>query len=167
MRVHEATIHHIYVERDDPACSSRYLHLRIYRDVEDLRKAALAYNRHRGVDDPDDEFGSAYGVFQPHALYERWEHGERVDTTGPFAGVMRLCAEQLTGEVISHESTHAALHLWRMHQWATRGTNAVHLGDGCGPVEEQFAYLLGAIAGEVANVVWKYQQREDTVMARG
>ena len=54
---------------------------------------------------------------------------------------MRLHPGRLDGEVVGHEAVHAALHIWRLHQWFKGDpTTTADLGGECGPVEEAFAY---------------------------
>ena len=149
-----AYVHGIYA---DPTVERRrYLRLVIHPDTDDLVRAGNARNRKIGS--RQDLAGSA-GLFQPSRLRSRYDRHLRrwIDTTGPFAGIMRLARGYLTGEVITHESAHAALHIWRMHDWAqTDGAGEVQLGDVCDETEEHFAHLLSGIAGTVNDIVLQY-----------
>jgi hypothetical protein len=53
-----------------------------------------------------------------------------------------------------HESTHAALHIYRLEEWAKRdiGTEA-NLGEGCGDAEEAYAYLHGGLAASLMDMM--------------
>lgn len=146
-------IHHLSADSDDPACRGRYIRLIIHPDRDDLRAAGLAYNKRRGT---HQYLGDAVGLFQPTYFRRRYDRTTKawVDTTTAFAGIMRLANGHLTSEVIAHESTHAALHVTRLHDWAKPGFDGnADFGDCCDSREEAFAYLLGGIAAEVNNAV--------------
>ncbi len=150
-------IHHLLADSDDPACRGRYIRLIIHPNEDDLRAAGTAYNKRRGSD--QDLRGSA-GLFQPTRFRSRYDRKAKawVDTTTAFAGIMRLADGYLNSQVIAHESTHAALHVTRLHDWAKPGSDGnADFGDGCDAREEAFAYLLGGIAHEVNNAVLQYQ----------
>ena len=149
----QAVISSLYADPEDHACRSRYIRLAIYRTADDLRAAGNRHHRRRAI---DDDLTDCEGLFQPSPWRSRYNRRTRQwdDTTGAYAGAMRLTQTRLTPEVVAHESTHAALHIWRLHQWAQDGRAPdADFGDSCGPTEEAFAYLLGGIASEVANIV--------------
>lgn len=154
----QAVIYRLYAVPDDPSCRSRYIRLAVYRTPDDLRSAGDRHNRRHGV---IDTLTDCEGLFQPSAWRSRYNPRTKRwdDTTGAYAGTMRLTQTRLTAEVIAHESTHAALHIWRLHDWAQAdGKGEADIGDNSGPREEAFAYLLGGIAGEVANLVARLTQ---------
>lgn len=104
-----AYVRHVYADRDDPQCRGRYFLVVFHPDPDDMRRAAYrhdkssAYRTHRpgSVDD-------ALGLWQPASARARYDRKQRmwVDTTPPFAGVMRFARGHLTPDVIAHESTH-------------------------------------------------------------
>lgn len=149
-------IHHLFADPDDPTCRGRYIRLIIHPTAVELSDSGTRYN-HRHQSDQDVN-GSA-GLFQPAPFRSRYDRKKRawVDSTPPFAGIMRLANGHLTGEIIAHESTHAALHVTRLHDWTKPDHEGVaDFGDGCDDTEEAFAHLLGGIAGEVNDVVLRY-----------
>lgn len=151
-----AYVHHLFADREDPKCRGRYIRLVIYPNAADMAAAGNRYNRSRGS--TEDLTGIA-GLFQPSPFRQRYDRKTRasIDTTTAFAGVMRLAAGHLTGEIITHESTHAALHVMRLHDWAQPdGPGNADFGDGVTDHEENFAHLLGAMAGNVNDVVLRY-----------
>ncbi|MBK6556279.1 MAG: hypothetical protein IPG16_03335 [Comamonadaceae bacterium] len=152
-----AYVRHVYADRDDPQCRGRYFLVVFHPDPDDMRRAAYrhdkssAYRTHRpgSVDD-------ALGLWQPASARARYDRKQRmwVDTTPPFAGVMRFARGHLTPDVIAHESTHAALHITRLHDWSKDGHDGrADFGDDCDLAEEAFAYLLGDIVQSVTALV--------------
>jgi len=151
-------IHHLFADSDDPTCRGRYIRLIIHPDEDDLRAAGIAYNKRRSN---NQDLSDAAGLFQPAQPRARYDRKTKawIDTTTAFAGIMRLANGHLTGEVIAHESTHAALHVTRLHDWSKPGANGdADFGDICDDREEAFAYLLGGIAAEVNNTVLRYRE---------
>jgi len=149
-------IHHLHAG-DDPTCRGRYIRLVIHPNKHDLRAAGTAYNKRRGC---DQDLSNAVGLFQQAYFRARYDRKTKawIDTTTAFAGIMRLANGHLDGEVIAHESTHAALQVTRLHDWAKPGSDGnADFGDCCDAREEAFAYLLGGIAAEVNNAVLQYQ----------
>lgn len=156
-------ISNIFVDRDDPRCPSRYLLVRVYDTQLALRTAGLAHNRRVKAPLPEDRLADTVGLFQPSLLREYiYRDSTREDHTGRCIGVIRLIADRLSSGILAHESIHAALHAWRMHQWAVGKGDQVELGDNCGPVEERFAYLAGAITHEVSNATFKLAMQHRT-----
>lgn len=154
-----ATIHHLYADREGP-CRSRYFRLVIHPDLDHMRAAAKRYDRKRFG--PADSYDNAGGLWQPRPFASRYDRKTRrwIDTSSACAGVMRLARGHLDGEVIAHESTHAALHISRLHAWwldTSQAPERVVIED-MATDEEPFAYLLGGIAGEVGNLVWRYEE---------
>ena len=144
-----AYIHGLYADRGDPTCRSRYIAVVLHPDAEHLRRRARKQAPHQSWDGVD-------GCFHPAPFHERYDDkaGKWADSTPPFAGTMRLHLGRLDGEVVGHEAVHAALHIWRLHQWFKGDpTTTADLGGECGPVEEAFAYLLGGITGSLSNLV--------------
>lgn len=150
-----AHIGQIYVDRDDDNERPRYIVVKIYETVEGMRKAAAVYDKKRFG--PPDDYEDAGALYQPTAHRSKYDRHKRqwVDTSSRCAGVIRMHREFLDGEVVAHESVHAALHLWRSGYWHP-GIEVpdANLGDNGGPVEERFALLVGAIASELSNIVW-------------
>lgn len=160
----KGVVSNIFVDREDMQCPSRYLLVRVYNTQLALRTAGLAHNRRVKAAPPEDRFADTVGMFQPSLLREFiYKDGSREDRTGRCIGVIRLIAHRLSSDIIAHESIHASLHAWRMHRWAVEGDDLVDLGDNCGPAEERFAYLAGAITHEVVTATAKLaaQHRAD------
>lgn len=151
-----AYVHGIYADPDDADCRRRYIRVIIHPGTDHLVAAGHAHNRRRGGQ--QDLNGSA-GMFQPSSFDSRYNRHRRqwIDTTGPFAGILRLSRGWLTGEIIAHESAHAALHLWRLHNWSKPGREpGADLGEHCSDLEEAFCHLLSGIAGSVNEIVHQY-----------
>jgi hypothetical protein len=151
-------VHHLFADQGDRTCRGRYIRLIIHPNADSLVAAGTAYNKRRGSS--QDLSGSA-GLFQPTPFRSRYDRKTKswADTTATFAGIIRLANGHLTGEVIAHESTHAALHVTRLHDWnKPDGSGNADFGDCCDDREEAFAYLLGGIAAEVNDAVLQYQR---------
>lgn len=157
-----AYVRHLYADRSDPACRGRYIRVGIYPTADALRAAASRYHVRRGDVPEADAFEDTLGVFQPRRFTTRYDRKRRawVDTTAACAGVLRLCREALTPNVVTHEATHAALHITRLHDWAKPDTDGrADFGDNCDEAEEAFAYLLGDLTGVLFGMVADYQAR--------
>ena len=153
-----SVVSHLYADRDDPACRSRYIQVRFYRTADELQAAARRYSAGRG---DNDAFLDTLGVFHPSPWKSRYDKRQRkwIDTTPAFAGVLRLCRPALDARVLAHEATHAALHILRLHDWSKEGHDGTaDLGDNCGPHEEQFAYLLGDLTGILTKLAAAYKR---------
>lgn len=153
-----AYVKDVYARQSDP-CPARYFRLFIHDSEEELREAGMAYSKARGL---YEELGSAVGLFQPSDMRSKYDRKKRmwVSTNSSFAGVMRLCDGYLNGGIIVHESTHAALHIWRMQRWHETGgeSASAYLSDHVDRNEEDFAYLLSEIAASVNDIVLQYNQ---------
>lgn len=153
-----AYVHNIWPVQEGE-CRRRYIRVIIHPTVDDLNDAANRYEKRRPGGGRAAGF-AALGMFQPIGVRSKYDRKKRmwVDTTPAFAGVMRLARGHLTGEIVTHESVHAALAIWRMHMWSldVEGNASADFGDNGGPVEESFAHLVSGIAGEVSGIVWKY-----------
>lgn len=148
-RTKVAYIHTLYADRDDRACRSRYITVVLHPDVEHLRRAASRRA-------PGQAWVGVDGCFQPCPFRQRYDRRAHqwIDTTPAHAGVMRLHPGRLDAEIISHEATHAALHIWRLHQWGQDSDSyRADLGDDCGPDEEAFAYLLGGLVANLSTLI--------------
>lgn len=146
----KAIVKNIYVDKDDPKCPSRYFYLRVYDTSPRMRAAAVKYDHGLGYNTTMADVAQADGIFQPRGFREFiHKDGSREDRTGSCIGVMRLVVSHLNAGTVSHESVHVACHAWRMHQFAKGLLDTVDLGDNCGPIEEQFAYLISDITYEV------------------
>lgn len=132
----------------------RWIRVTIHPDAEDLQRAAQRTSGGQPWD-------GVVGCFHPSPFKAKYggKGKPRVDTTTPYAGHMRLAHGWLTPEIVIHESTHAALHLYRLDQWSVRtvGTDA-DLGEGCGPEEEAYAHLHGRLAAAVLEMVQSIEQ---------
>ncbi len=150
-----AYIRHLYADDEDPACRSRYIRVIVHPTTEHLRDAAHAYDRRRlGSAKPRTFWGDAAGAFQPTPMRARYDRHRRmwVDTTPPFAGIIRLSREEVTPEIVAHESTHAAIYIARLHNWSQPGHDG-SLSFTDMPAEERFCYLLGALIPAVQSIV--------------
>lgn len=162
----EQTVHchisHLYADIFDPVCRSRYLRLTIHPTVDDLREHAVRHSKRTGRADDHDSIAEAEGLWQPARFRSRYDRRTRtwIDTTPPFAGVMRLARPRLTAEVIAHESTHAALTITRLHDWSKDDHDGrADFGEDCDDHEEAFAYLLGDIVRAVTEIVEQVASR--------
>ena len=79
----------------DAADGHRYwLTVALYQTADQLQRAAQKHRpQHGGLD----YWANCGGCFQPH------------DNESTYLGIMRLCDEHLTAEVVIHESVHAAI----------------------------------------------------------
>lgn len=139
---------------------SRYIHVAIHPDVEDMRSAANRYDVHRSGRAQDQS--EAVGLFQATPFRSRYDRKAKVwvDSTSACAGVMRLVQGWCSREVIAHECTHAALHITRLDDWGKPDHEGIaNFGDGCDDTEESFAYLLGAMVQTVEVMVDEAHQR--------
>lgn len=120
----------------------RYIRIFLYDDVEDLRKAASRHYYNFADNRPD----RAVGMFSPapQRLFIDRNDNEIDKTDKHWAGVMRLCTEYLTYEVVTHECVHAAAAIFRMDI-----KKLIVLGYGAYEREEQFAYLVGNLCDDV------------------
>lgn len=109
----------------------RWWWVRLYHDVESLRRAAAAYA-------PGVDFSECYGVCQAARWYD--EAGAAHWGRGSFGGVIRYALPHLTGEIAAHELGHAALATYR-------GVVVLdpRFGRGIGEREEQLCYLFGEL----------------------
>ncbi|HEV8420531.1 MAG TPA: hypothetical protein VGR13_04175 [Actinomycetota bacterium] len=67
----------------------------------------------------------------------------RVKRVKPRIGVILLNREDLHGSVVAHEVAHAAMSFYRATRAHLRGR--ADFGTNCGPREERFAYIYGAL----------------------
>lgn len=157
-RLVTAYVRNLYADPADPSCRGRYFRVSIHPNRDELNAAADRYDaQHHSPDGP----GPAEGIFHSSPMRSRYNRNLKrwVDTSTAYVGMMRLARGYLTGEIIAHESAHAALHIWRLQEWSkTADSTAVDLGDLCGPVEERFCYLLGGITASVNDIVLRYQE---------
>lgn len=137
--LHASTTHH-----DIWKGPKRYVRIIIHDNVDEFRTAADAYS-------PQSDFSGATGCFHPAIWREKFnEEKKRWEFTGDkhYAGTIRLADEHITYNVLTHESVHAAAHIWRMDV-----TKAVHLGWNCARNEEWFAYIVGDLTQQVIAAV--------------
>jgi hypothetical protein len=105
----------------------------VYDTATELRAAA---QRHR----PEEkDWDNAGGCFQPSSGY------------GRYLGIMRLCRDHLTPEVVIHESVHCAV----AYTWKSLGLQAIHLlpfsPTSMTNREEVLAYAVHGIATALLN----------------
>lgn len=112
--------------------------VRIHNTQTDLIRHAnqLARRRHTHDQQPDDTLA----CFQPAGF---WYHVDPDGTMTPhprngYVGTMRLTADNLTTEIVTHECVHLALRIYR-----GRHNEHATLGTDCGPAEENLAYIIG------------------------
>lgn len=89
----------------------------------------------------------AVGAFHPSAHREKFDKKTQswVPVSDPyFAGVMRLCKEELDIEVVVHECVHAGLAIYRADV-----KPRVNLKDEVNPDEEHLCYIIGDITEAV------------------
>lgn len=158
-RTISAWVNRVYADRESPECRRRYFGVTIHPDAAHLRTAAMRYER-GVVGGPDSVITDAVGMWQPRPFTSRYDRSRKVwvDTTHACAGMMRLARGWLNAEIIAHESTHAALHIWRLwyHQ---RDLADIPLPDHDDANEEAFAYLVGGVTAAVTGIVDDYQTR--------
>ena len=154
-----AWVNRVYADRENPECRRRYFGVTIHPNPEHLRAAAARYERDV-VGGPDSAILDAVGMWQPRPFSSRYDRKRKVwvDTTHACAGMMRLARGHLSAEIITHECTHAALHIWRLwhHQRDLMDIEMPSLESG---TEEPFAYLVGGLTAVVTGIVEDYQRR--------
>lgn len=134
--IHASTSRH--AEWDGPA---RYIRIVLHETVADLQRAASRYRRN--------DFSNAAGCFHPAPAREHYDGTTWVNTTPKhWAGVLRLARDHLFPEVVAHESTHAALAIYRVDVAAY-----VQLGNDCGRREETLAYIVGDVTANVTDAL--------------
>lgn len=144
-------IRQLYADRFDPACRPRYLRLIIHPTAAHLRASALRYHPHMG----GGFFDHTLGVFQQVPLATRYDRRQRkwVDTTGSFAGIIRVEYHSVNPMIVAHECAHAALHITRLHDWSKDDHGGeVHLDD-MQSQEEPFCHLLGDLVATAQTMV--------------
>lgn len=133
----------------------RYVKVTVHPSAVDLRRAARRTSR-------GPEWVDTVGCFHPTPFRAKYggKGKRRIDTTTSYAGHVRLASGYLTNEIVIHEATHAALHLFRLDEWAHRdvGTTA-DLGEDCGPTEEAYAHLHGVLAASLLDMVAEMKRR--------
>jgi hypothetical protein len=110
----------------------RYFRVFIHPDPESLASAAYRYN---GV-----ILEGALGCCQP-AFVKPVEDRH-------YGGIVRLTAEHLTTEIVTHEFTHAALVIYRMDIQPY-----VYLGNGCRRNEELLTHIVGDLVSSASAVL--------------
>ena len=118
----------------------RWIRIVVHDTALEFRAAATKYSDNLNWD-------GAIGAFHPSAHREKWDKKTKslVPVSDPhFAGVMRLCKEELTNEVIVHECVHAGVAIYRSDVKAK-----VNLGDDVCPNEEHLCYIIGDISSGV------------------
>lgn len=121
----------------------RYVCIVIHDTVEQFRDACKRYS----YNDSSGSWEGAVGAFHPVDRREKYSKTKKrwINTTPKhFAGVVRLCREWCTGEVIVHEVVHAACHIFRLDV-----AKRVNLGTNCHQNEEWFAYIVGDLTESV------------------
>ena len=146
-----AHIKRLYADQADDACRNRFIRVVIYPTTAALQAAAAEWSRQHGHTNEWDNTGGCFHPTEMSAKYDRRKK-QWIDTTKPYAGLMRLSQEYLNPEVIAHEAAHAALHVTRLHDWSKPGNDGNAHFDSCDATEEAFAYLLGGIVGELTLV---------------
>ena len=107
----------------------------VHDSVDSLRKAAT-----RSSPNDPNGFADSVGVFHPAPIRERYDKAAgKWRPVDWYMGSVRFSRGHLSSEVLAHEATHAAAHLYR-RLWNKQG----YIGDHCGDDEEAFAYLVGA-----------------------
>lgn len=122
----------------------RYLRIVVHDNLEKFRAAAEKFSPHMDWD-------HAAGAFHPSQKREKWEPllQRWVPTSSPhYAGIIRLSLSHTEVEVVAHEVTHAAAHIYRENV-----DESGSLGDNCGEAEERFAYILGDLVASVTNAM--------------
>lgn len=121
----------------------RYVCIVVHDTVEEFRRACARYN----YNDSSGGWEGAVGAFHPVDRREKYDKAKKrwIDITPKhFVGVIRLCREWCTDEVIVHEVVHAACHIFRLDV-----AKRVNLGTNCFVNEERFAYIVGNLAASV------------------
>lgn len=146
-RAETAYISDIRVGPDYDTARSRYIAVVMHPNVEHLRRAATRRA-------PSTSWDGVHGCFHPAHHRERFHDGDWVDSSTGYAGTLRLHRDAATPLIITHEATHAAAALWRAHLWHQGKRDlTLTLNDDCGHPEEDFAHLLGGIAGALFDLV--------------
>lgn len=93
----------------DPVGSGQrwWMHVAIHDTTADLRRAA----KRRSPSDEPTFWDNCGGCFHPHI------------STTRYLGMMRLCYEHLTPDVVIHESVHAAV----TYTWKSLSLQRIHL----------------------------------------
>jgi hypothetical protein len=117
------------ISTDRVGCRRWWL-VRVYDDVEAMRRAGAAY-------DPSVDFSQCYACCQAAVWRDDTGAIVRFGAYG-YAGVIRFCSKMMTSEVVAHELVHAAVAVYRMNV-----VEDVRLGKNVGEREEQLAYIYG------------------------
>lgn len=115
--------------RHGPAAQRFWSNVVVYDTVDELRKAA--YRHH-----PDKNMADCMGCFQFRPGPTR------------YLGIMRLCREHLTPEIVIHEAVHAAVaYVWKLSGKDRINLDARSQGDSTmGQREEELAYAVHGIS---------------------
>lgn len=116
----------------------------IYRTAKHLRKAV----KNRGGNPTND---GVRGIVQHFRVIRNGRYTKQL-------GHIHLCESDLSAEVLSHESAHAALN-WADHMKInvrdqTPDKTGFGMSEDSG--EERFAYALGRICSQLSHQVWEH-----------
>lgn len=119
---------------------ARYVRIRIHESVEAFRQAAEQYSPNGVWEDKAAGFHPSIGRHRWSTEQMRWlpigqEH---------FAGIIDLCEDYLTNEIIVHECVHAGISIYRMDI-----KKVVNLGGPNCDREEDLAYIVGDLTEQV------------------
>ncbi len=122
----------------------RYIRILVYDTLEEFEKASVSHERRRsGSKLPwDDAVGGFFPVNRRERYNKKTKKWYPIDRH--FAGTMRLVDEYCSDEVIFHETTHAAIQIYRQDC-----EDDVRLGEGCDNREENLAYIIGDLGSQI------------------
>lgn len=116
----------------------RTINVWVYDTVEELRTAGERHSKRIGSNETG--FDQAYGLTQSFTGVRVYESG--ATRRDPRAGHIRLCKQHLLTGIISHESTHMAVAIYREDVGKTIPDMER---------EEKLCYLVGDICSKIVN----------------
>lgn len=127
--------------------------VRVHESQEELIAAANRMNAQRQVSAREPE--GALALFQPSALHYYIDAAGKLSRPQPegYVGTMRFFSGGLSSEIVTHESLHCAMAIYRR-----RFEEEATFGMDCGPREENLAHIVGRVSQTMVNVMYDLEE---------
>lgn len=126
--------------------TKRVVKVRVYDDVESLRRDADRWSKQRGGD-RDNE--NVHGLCHKFERTRVWEDGS--EESDPYVAYIRLYKDGCRTGLVSHECTHAAV-------WIYQLGNDMKMDPMVDDIdkEEELCYLVGDLTSKVVNKLYEH-----------